>query len=256
MRHVTLASENQAVKPMNKTIASLAAFLLASTTLNAQDDAGVRFGLKLSPNLAIVQPESKELKSNGTGFGYTFGLMIEFPIGSTGNYGFATGLNLNNLKGKWKTDYKYVADANATSPILTKELETDVALQYVELPLTVKLMTNEIGYMRYFAVVGAGNAFNVRAKSDIVVAKVDGTRASDNRPIVSTFEEQTGEDIKDDIALYKASLIVGAGAEYNFSGNTSAMFGLTYNNGFTNILDVDGAKARAHYFELSLGIFF
>lgn len=233
---------------MNKTIASLAV-LLAGTTLHAQND-GVRFGLKLSPNLAIVQPDSKDLKSNGAGFGYTFGLMIEFPIGSTGNYRFATGLNLNNLKGKWKQDFSYFE--NLTDPKRTRELQTDVALQYVELPLTVKLMTNEIGYMRYFAVVGAGNAFNVRAKANQVVPVYNANAPT----IVDKFEEQKGEDIKDNIALYKASLIVGAGAEYNFSGNTSAMFGLTYNNGFTNILDVDGAKARAHYFELSLGIFF
>lgn len=238
---------------MNKSIASLAAILLA-TTLAAQDD-GVRFGLKLSPNLGFVQPETKTLKSNGAGLGYTFGLMLELPIGTTGNYRFATGLNLNNMKGKWKTDYQYVADANAASPVLTKELETNVGLQYVELPLTVKLMTNEIGYMRYFAVVGAGNAFNVKAKSDQVVAKVDGTRA-DGRPIVSNFEKLEGESIQDDIALYKASLIVGAGAEYTFSGNTAMMFGITYNNGFTNILDIEGAKAKAHYLELSLGVFF
>jgi opacity protein-like surface antigen len=109
--------------------------------------------------------------------------------------------------------------------------------------------------MRYFAVVGAGNAFNVKAKSDQVVAKVDGTRA-DGRPIVSNFEKLEGESIQDDIALYKASLIVGAGAEYTFSGNTAMMFGITYNNGFTNILDIEGAKAKAHYLELSLGVFF
>ena len=34
------------------------------------------------------------------------------------------------------------------------------------------------------------------------------------------------------------------------------MFGVTYNNGFTNILDIDGMKAKAHYVELSLGVFF
>ena len=70
------------------------------------------------------------------------------------------------------------------------------------------------------------------------------------------FEELEKENMQDDIALYKASLIVGAGAEYNFSGSTSIMFGLTYNNGFMNILDIDGFKAKQHYVELSLGVFF
>ena len=248
---------------MKKALALLAATLIAGTaTLHAQDatsSEGVRFGLKLSPNMGIVKPETKGIEGNGTGLGYTFGLMTEFPIGTNGNYRFATGLNLNNLTGKWKEEFKYVASADAASAILTKELETDVKLQYVELPLTIKLMTNEIGYLRYFAVVGAGNAFNIRAKSDQVVAKVDGTRA-DGQPIVTTFTDESDVDVQSNIALYKASLIVGAGAEYNFSGSTSLLLGLTYNNGFTNILDYkvgdEKAKAKAHYFELTLGVFF
>ncbi|MBK9176192.1 MAG: PorT family protein [Flavobacteriales bacterium] len=240
---------------MKKAIATFVILALGTSTINAQDDVGVRFGLKLSPNMGFVKPETKTIKSNGAGLGYTFGLMLELPIGGTGNYRFATGLNLNNIKGKWKEDYEYVASASPTDPVLVKELETDVALQYIELPLTVKLMTNEIGYMRYFAVVGAGNAFNVKAKSDQVVAQVDGTRA-DGKPIVSTFNELEDESIQDDIAMYKASLIVGAGFEYNFSGNTALMVGVTYNNGFTNILDTDGDKAKAHYLELSVGVFF
>lgn len=38
------------------------------------------------------------------------------------------------------------------------------------------------------------------------------------------------------------------------------MFGITYNNGFTNILDLnvndEKAKAKHHYVELSIGVFF
>ena len=234
---------------MNKPIALLA-FVLTAATLTAQDDVGVRFGLKLSPNLSWAQPETKTVKSNGVGLRFTFGLMMELPIGSSGNYRFATGLNWNHMKTKWKTDFAYYDAIN--EPQKTRELETDVALQYVELPLTIKLMTNEIGYMRYFAVVGAGNAFNISAKANQVVPVYNTVAPT----IVDKFEEQEDENVQDDIALYKASLIVGAGAEYNFSGNTSLMFGITYNNGFTNILDIDGAKAKAHYVELSLGVFF
>lgn len=238
---------------MKKPIASLALLLACTTLMNAQDEVGVRFGLKLSPNMTFVQPETKNIKADGTGLGYTFGLMLELPIGSSGNYRFATGLNLNNMKAKFSEEYTYVD--NLTDPKKTRDLAREVALQYIELPLTIKLMTNEIGYMRYFAVVGAGNAFNVKAKGDKVEAK-EITKLPDGTPVVEKFEELEKENMQDDIALYKASLIVGAGAEYNFSGSTSLMFGLTYNNGFTNILDIDGMKAKAHYVELSLGVFF
>ncbi|MBL7957297.1 MAG: PorT family protein [Flavobacteriales bacterium] len=246
---------------MKKPIASTALLLACATLLSlpqqasAQDEVGVRFGLKLSPNMTFLQPETKNIKADGTGLGYTFGLMLELPIGSTGNYRFATGLNLNNMKAKYSEEFTYVD--NLTDPKKTRDLAREVALQYIELPLTIKLMTNEIGYMRYFAVVGAGNAFNVKAKGDKVEPKVIANLPDEDKtPVVEKFEELEKEGMQDDIALYKASLIVGAGAEYNFSGSTSLMFGLTYNNGFTNILDIDGMKAKAHYVELSLGVFF
>ena len=234
---------------MKKAIALISAAVISCATLVAQDNGGVRFGVKFSPNMGFVKPDSKSLKANGAGFGYSFGLMTEFPIGTAGSYRFATGLFLNNIVGKWKQEFSYVDAING--PTKMRDLETKVKLQYIELPLTLKLMTNEIGYMRYYAQIGAGNAFAIRAKADNVVPKLDQSGF-----YVTEFTEQTDEDILSDMAIYKASLIVGAGMEYNFSGNTSLLVGVTYNNGFTNILSTEGLKAKAHYVELTAGVFF
>jgi predicted porin len=179
--------------------------------------------------------------------------MAEFPIGTSGNYQFATGMNLNNVSGAWKETYTYAEDV--TGPTRTRDLETNVKLRYIELPLTIKMMTNEIGYMRYFGQVGFGNAVNIRAKSDIIVPTIAGTR-TDGTAIVTEFTELENEDIQDDINIYKASLIVAAGMEYNFSGNTSLLVAVTYNNGFTDILKSKDVKAMANYLELTVGIFF
>ncbi len=241
---------------MNKVfVFTVAALLACPASMNAQEASsseGVRFGLKLAPNMGFVRPETDGLESNGSGFGYTFGLIAEFPIGGAGNYRFATGLFLNNITGKWKEKYPYYELGSTT--MKTKDLESDVKLQYIELPVTIKMMTNEIGYIRYYGQIGFGNGFNIRAKSDQVVPTVNGS--FNGEPIVTEFVENKNEDIQSDIMLYKASLIVGAGMEYNFSGNTSLLVGITYNNGFTNILDIEGAKAKAHYLELTTGIFF
>ncbi|MBK8498799.1 MAG: hypothetical protein IPL52_08280 [Flavobacteriales bacterium] len=109
---------------MNKAIAILAAaFVACTTTLNAQDAAdteGVRFGIKLAPNMGFVQSETKGIDGNGAGFGYTFGLLTEFPIGTSGNYRFATGLFLNNLTGKWKSNFTYQATP-MRAPVKTKD---------------------------------------------------------------------------------------------------------------------------------------
>lgn len=234
----------------------MATALFTAPTLRAQDEAGVRFGLKLSPNISMLRSETKGIKAAGNSFGYTFGLMAEFPIGGNGNYRFATGLNLLRTGGATSTEFSYFNQAGQTTA-LVRELETTYKLQYIELPLTVKLMTNEIGYMRYFAQVGFSAGFNIAAKADLVQPSF-----FQNAPtLVEKFEELQNENIQDDINLFRAGLIVGAGAEYNFSGNTSLLFGITYNNGFTNIANFDAGvdkKARIlnNFLELTVGMFF
>jgi hypothetical protein len=123
--------------------------------------------------------------------------------------------------------------------------------QYVELPITLKLMTNEIGYITYYGQIGFGAAFNISAKSDYDVYD----------PATKSVTSFTDEDVMDHTNPFKASLILGAGLQYNFSGNTSLLIGLTYNNGFTNILkDVTvnetELKAKQDYLELTLGMYF
>ena len=57
----------------------------------------------------------------------------------------------------------------------------------------------------------------------------------------SVSKEEVNFD--DETNFFRASLIVGLGAEYNISGNTSLVFGVTYDNGLTNIFDEDGYNA-------------
>lgn len=239
---------------MKKALLILVAAAMAAPKMNAQDDAGVRFGIKLAPNMAWIKSDTKGLENDGSKIGFTFGLVTEFPIGAAGNYRFGTGLFLNNIGAKYSTTRSYQAEVNG--PVLTKDLSTDVKLGYIELPLTFKLMTNEIGYMRYYGQIGFGTAFNIRAKADFDSPKFDASGA-----YVTGFEKMEDEDFKDSVQPFKASLIVGAGMEYNFSGSTTLQAGVSYNNGFTNLLkDVKvgdkKAKILQNYLELNLAVFF
>ncbi|MGV3637209.1 MAG: porin family protein [Flavobacteriales bacterium] len=236
-----------------------ALLLLATATwstpkLLAQEDAGVRFGIKLAPNMSWFKADTKGLENNGSKIGYTFGLATEFPVGAEGNYRFATGLFLNTVGGKYLQAFPFIENNQQ----LTKELTSDVNLQYIQIPLTMKLMTKEIGYMRYYGQLGFDASFNVRAKADFDDVVVDTTGIK--------FVQVEDEDIKDQIQPLRAGLVVGAGLEYNFSGSTTLQAGITYNNGLTNLLkkveviDSSGAVKKAkllqNYLELNLAIFF
>jgi len=126
----------------------------------------------------------------------------------------------------------------------------------LEIPLTLKLRTNEIGYMTYWAQFGLGLGFNIGAKGDDDVEfrkekvfVVDDPNTPDVNETSVRWEDSdiksrldVDVDIKDDIGLFRTSLIVAAGMEYNLSGNASVIAGITFNNGFSNILKGNGAS--------------
>jgi opacity protein-like surface antigen len=222
---------------MKKAFLVLAAVALCTNIMNAQDGKSVRFGLKVAPNFGWIKPDDKLLKSDGTLLGFNFGLMGDFMLGANQNYAFSTGLMyMTKLGGK------YILVSGADSLLSTTK--STVKLQYIQLPLTIKLKTNEIGYMTYYGQIGVETALRVSAKGDVQTTFRGTTASEDN------------VDLTDATSIFRAALLVGGGVEYNFSGNTSAMLGVTYSNGFTNAFDGDVSKAKLHYFELSAGVFF
>lgn len=186
--------------------------------------------------------------------GYTFGLMAEFPVGATGNYRFASGLFLNNGGGSYTTDYTFVPGPGEVEQ--SRPLQTELRLRYIDLPLTMKMMTNEIGYIRYFAQLGFTAGFNIRANADLE----EPIRDASNFYTLG-FRTLESENVMSTTNLFRGGLLIGGGLEYNFSGETCILAGITYNNGFTNILngvELDGRRSRLFYdyLELTLGIFF
>ena len=212
---------------MKKATAACALALICalgtSTTTNAQDGKSTRFGLLAAPHMAWFKSDTKGLSNDGSVVGFKFGLMGDFMIGANQNYAFSTGL------------YYMVTTGVKVKPDDGSGKGSELKLSYVQLPLTMKLKTNEIGYMTYYGQIGADLGLNTSAKVD-------------------------GEDVSDAINTFRAGLVVGAGFEYNFSGNTSLMVGITYNNGLTNLYsnkDAAGdAKGKLNYLELTVGVFF
>ena len=218
---------------MKKAILALAAIVTITLPAAAQDGKSARLGLKVAPNMSWINPSESRIKSDGSVTGFNFGLMADFRLGND-NYALATGLfYMVRTGGKYKMTLTDSSSTTATAK-----------LQYVQLPLTIKLKTNEIGYITYFGQIGADLGINVGATGDVTTMVGRST---------TTLKD---EDISDNIALFRAGLLVGAGLEYNFSGNTSALVGINYSNGLTNVFDKDAGKAKLSYIELALGILF
>lgn len=231
------------------------------------DNRKFRLGLQFSPNISWLKANTAGYKSNGTKFGFSYGLSFEYFMSK--NYLFSTGLSMLNSGGK----VSYKSTAIDLSMVYPADVEVDYNLKYVEIPTILKLRTNEIGYLSYVGQFGFKTGFNYKSSATHMY-----TFQNPRRDFQSNVEVKSNDSSRD-INWIHMSLVIGAGIEYNISGNTSLILGITYNNGFinqldtkVNVLDANGnalidsngnpvyseknASANLNYIALNIGIYF
>lgn len=227
---------------MKKIISFIIAALVAAP-LVAQSQQW-KIALHFDPNISWVKPDSKHLSAGKNKLNFGFGVSIDKMF--TDNYAIGTGFNIVNTGGQLTYFQERKTSDNKLKTIA--ELERTYSLQYAEIPITLKLRTNEIGYITYWAQVGVGLGINIKAKSDddVDYKKI----AIDSSGVTVRWDDATDEpdediedeDIGDDIGIFRTSLIIGGGIEYNLSGDASIVAGVIFNNAFSNILKGSGVE--------------
>lgn len=231
---------------MKKIAIPFIALLLLMSSMSFAQVKNVRLGLTASPSFAWFKPETREYKSEGLRLGFTYGLVSDFALGE--HYAFSTGLNIAYIGGRLS-----YPDRQTINDVTTDGISERIyKLQYLQIPMTIKMHTREIGYTTYYARFGFGPAVNLRARAN---EKFD---ANNSNLTISSDDL----DIKSQIPFFRVSLIMGLGAEYSLGGNAALFGGLTFNNGFTNVLKgsnkITGRKQQsvANLLEVSVGIMF
>jgi hypothetical protein len=224
-----------------KRIALLLTGLLLTSTLSA-DDLGFRFGLKASPNISWFRTETSLFENDGVGLGYSYGLVFDYYF--TENYAISSGLNFVRTSATLK--YPDIYDGSEV------DMVRDYKYRFIELPLALKLSASEIGYLSYYGLFGLGLGFRTSALADERIFLPDGV-----------FDPDEDADVADETKFFRAGLVLGAGMEYSFGGRTALLLGLTFHNGFSNILNMERkplwrSTPSAHnlYLELTLGVMF
>jgi len=201
------------------------------------------FGFKAGPTLGWLKPDAKDYESTGTKVGLTWGFIADFFLME--NYSIRTGFDVVSLNGGLKMP------ASTEGNIGT--LDRECRLKYIQIPISLVMRTKELGKFRIYGQIGLGTSFLIRAKAnDEFTSDNEGEAVKDD-----------DVDIYNDITFMKMSLILGAGVEFNLGGSTNLMAGISFNNGFMNMLDGQNTadpsvnnKARANYLALEVGIVF
>jgi hypothetical protein len=247
------------------------------------DDRKLRFGLHGSPNFGWLSTTMNQIDNDKLrprlGFGY--GLMFDYRFSESPNYMLSTGFNLTSMGGGLNVPIDSVV-VNEVSPSVTNEVyftgkrTRTYRLNYLNIPVLLKMRTNEIGYMTYFAAIGFDLGVKTRAFAN------DKFEWQENGSAL-TPANQDDINITDQMFLFRTALNITAGAEYNLSGNTNIYVGLGWHNGFLNIFknkdfnrvltpDANGfpkidantnraiederKNANSNYISLDVGIFF
>lgn len=235
-------------------ISALLVLMTISLSSQAQQKP-FKFGFKLSPAISWLSPDAKNYETGGSDFSFSWGLIADITLME--NYYLATGFNVSYFGGKLKYPHMATLETNGTPMNYTGEMQRTYNIRYIEIPLALKMKTNELAKnLKFFGQIGINTGFNIRAKAN--------DEFSGNNPITGKDSYSENKvDIKDETTLVKASLLVGAGTEYVIDESVSVVIGINFNNGFTNILKgantVDSsidAKAVPYYFELNLGVIF
>ena len=206
------------------------AIFLAPLLAKAQYSEGnkAQLGFTTSPTfgwLTFPSGQTPQLEGDGMRTGFSYGVLADLPFSE--NYYFSTALTVSTL------------NAKTTEPGISTSV---YKLQYLEVPLTLKLKSVESMGRRFYGQFGLYTGINIGSKQDVMFTN-------------SAIPDQKNTDIDDQINMFRAGLVLGGGAEWRMGENMSLMTGLSYSNGFTDVLDGD-AQAKNSYIALNLGIFF
>lgn len=205
-------------------------FLLfaCATTLSAQTRLSLRFSPLLTTNRVDFSTDTLTATNDGALPKLSLGLIADIDLTET--YSFSTGLVYMPKGLGISTTGRNGGTYNTVE---------EYRLQYLQVPLTFKLYTNEVqpDFKLYFQI---GGAMEVLLHDEPV---------DDSAELVTDFN------------LFDASVVLGAGTEYKLGASTILYGGITYYRGLLNVINetialADDLEARNTVVGLDLGIKF
>lgn len=198
---------------------------------------GIRFGVFVEPKFNWLTPDVSEFSNEGTRMGFNVGLIMDNYF--TENYAFATGVSINNVGGNLLLNEPFTVGTHAGDSIdLMQGTTVSYRLQYVNIPLGLKLKTNPIGFLSFTSNLGFTPQVNVRGL----------LKSADNNI--------ENENIINEINLFNLGYHIGAGIEYSLGGNSAISASIIYTNGFMDITKREEDAITMSNVALKIGLMF
>lgn len=270
---------------MKKLLLTLSGLALFASSSFAQSSYGIdtkkmRFGAYLAPTIAWMKSSSKtddgknyNIGSDGSKAGFMWGLMAEYYFQD--NYALVTGLQMNMGGGKMTMDRAEKAPMAKT----IDRASFDYNINFVEIPVAIKLRTDPVSNFRFFGQAGVTLGARVGRKAAYELSYYgDAANSTSDLLTATQSKDKLGSraTLSPGFAPVNFQMNLGIGAEYPLTDKLAAYVGIFFNNGFvpdmTNpqnyelydnnnkLIDVNSTfkdgNVRFNNFALRLGIFF
>lgn len=228
---------------------SLVAIILMMNPVFGQETAKpdfrkFRIGVVTDFGLGWMSPKITNYSYNGLRAVGSWGLSLDYNL--TENYSLNSGFSLAGYGGKLK--YAHMDTSGVSG-----SMERKYRLKYLDIPINLKLKTNQIGYFTYFFQIGVVSSFRLQALAD------------DEFTVASTTNSTADIDITGITRLINLGYRISIGTEYQISKSFSAFGQLNYHSGLINAFNKKAtytpdpnitANANLNKVSLTLGFLF
>jgi len=188
----------------------------------------------INPLISWMQSDIRDVKYGSPRVGIEGGLSLDRFFAE--RYAINTGITIGTYGGT----LNYAKNIAFKSESIPVKAGSDVTykLQYVSIPLGIKLKTKKLGYFAFYAQMGLFAQFNIKATA----------KSSDNA--------LQDDDIGSDIKLLNTGYQFGLGTEYDLGGSMAAIIGISMSNGIVDVTQNPLDKINLSNVALKLGILF
>ena len=232
---------------MKKSLLIVGLLMAMSLTASAQYK-GFAFGFKVGPNFGWTGSTTGAAVNEGARTGFDVGVVAEYYFAN--NYAIVTGVNVGFLGGH----YSYTnARLDTIEGYVTFPVDRYYKSTIYEIPLMLKMVTNDLGDLPLRAYVEVGGGIGLAAKKVKVKDAIDGAAVADSW--TTTNKE---------FSNLRASLKIGAGAQYAIDESTRLFAGVYFSHDFINMvnyikpdycgnyIDVEGNKIHERDLKLNV----
>ncbi len=210
--------------------------LLVSATIALKGQGVTKFSVHVDPQFAWFGSDENHIQNSASVFQAQYGLQMDRYFEK--NYAFILGFGVNNLGGNLfytdSTSFISKGDTLWFEPGQTVKQK----LQYLDIPLGLKLKTEELGYVTLFLQLGFNPMINIGA----LATSDDGTYDKEN--------------IRESVHVFNLGYHAEIGIEYRLGGSTALIGGVRWTSGLTDVTSNDDATITIKAISIHLGVLF